>query len=101
VQRYGDDGLIITLDSLTRHLVVDLHRNPTMGLPSDSLRLSLATSECFLDEVYHQAYRRNPNIATDYPEGKDVSAHVSGLTGLDDEWDLDFWASECVLYSQA
>jgi hypothetical protein len=93
IQAYGSDALLLTLSSLTRHLVTSLHSQPTLGALADSLRLSLATRTCFYDYLHQVAYKSAPARQTGRDD-VDVTAVTCGLAPVGGDWHIDSWVTE-------
>ncbi|CAD6590366.1 MAG: hypothetical protein TREMPRED_005716 [Tremellales sp. Tagirdzhanova-0007] len=82
------DQLLITLSSLTHHIITDIFTSPQLGPDNESLRLSVASREAFLEfthgEVYSQdRYRMPPR------EHAELTAFTSG-------WPINFYNLDSV-----
>lgn len=91
-QLMGTDSLVVTLASLTRHIIGSLRTNPALAPLPQSLRLSVASRDCFLDFVHaevHSKDRYRPEL-----DDRDVSARVGALTSIGQDWSVASWLVE-------
>ena len=85
--------LLITLSSLTHHLITDLYTSPKLGSMTDSLRLSLASRDAFLESAFESVYARDRSRSSP-KEGREISACAIGWTAMGN-WDHVFaWVVE-------
>ena len=95
IQLYDEDTLLLTLSSLTRHLIRDIHTCPALAPLADSLRLSLASRQCFYDYLHGNMYKREPGRQTVHDD-VDVTAVTGGETAVGHGWHLSCWVVEQV-----
>ena len=93
IEPYGDDAIVVTLSSLTRHIVGSLHTSPAPFPLADSLRLSVGSRDCFYDYLHTVVYSKE-RLRDEDLNDRDVTARMSGLAGVGTGWAVDSWAVE-------
>ncbi len=85
--------LLITLSSLTQHLITDLLTSPKLSDPTGSLRHSLASRNAFLDITFDAAYVRD-RYKMAPKEDRELTAVTSGWSAVGDLGDIATWVVE-------
>lgn len=80
---------------MTRHIIGNLHTSPTLAPLPMSLRLSVATRDCFLDFVHAEVYRKDRYRPTELDD-QDVSARTGSFASIGRDWSVASWTVEYV-----
>jgi hypothetical protein len=87
--------LLVVLSSLTCHLITNLLTGPTLAPQEESLKLSLAARDVFLEDARAEYMAQNRRIARAEDE-RGMTAYTQGLVRAGDWGAIFCWASECV-----
>jgi len=93
IEPYGTDGVLVTLNSFTRHLIGSLHHTPALLPFADSLRLSVGGRDCFYDYLHSEVYLRD-RLRDEELDDRDVTARMNGFDTVGSDWSVDAWAVE-------
>lgn len=93
IEPYGQDGIAVTLSSMTRHLIGTIHTSPALLPLAESLRLSVASRDCFYDYLHTDVYLRD-RLRDEELDDRDVTARMNGLEAVGGDWSVDSWAVE-------
>ena len=80
------DRLVVTLASLTQHIITSIRTAPALAPPTDSLRLSLGIRDCALAHL-----KEDPKPI---PDERQLSVITTGLAAVGYRAGVSCWASE-------
>lgn len=81
IQKLHDSTILLTLATLSTHLITDIYTTPTIAPVEDTLLPSLAARNAFLDYAFGEYWKRNKYRVGKLDE-RSLTAHTGGWVGM-------------------